>query len=596
MKLSFAEESEVEDWIDTIQTACVRLRRIDGAPSAAALWATSGRGDVLVSDQQLTSVEQELATETRAALAGHQLLVDSGGCALPLLRKLERGFTDGCSLVIQYSLPAGSGGFFVNLMTGKHVSGAQGTDVALHFNPRIQQNAVVRNSLLKQVWGREERAGEQPFRPGSHGELHIICQRDHFKVLAPGLCTLYRHRTDCRRVAYLAVQGDITVTQVSYDASAAAGAPAELFWRQLGGHLRRIETSPAGVVWAIGCDLTPWVYTAATGGSQLTEHGGSGLLNTMTDTRYFYIYENQRWNPISGFSYHGLATDRPTWSDRSGQLALTKDTVLPPSRHWTWVSTWSVDFHAPGGVDEEGWQYAMDFPASYHGHRGLQDFVRRRRWYRKCQLSTCGPWEKVENVRLRDLSLQELFGEVHLWAVTSAGDVMHRVEARPDGTGGGGCWRTVSTDQPFAAVSCGGHGRVWAVAHDGTARLRYGVSADLPLGTGWAHVEAPEGRRLRQISAGDSAVWAVDENNSLYWRQEILPIFPEGVAWRHVADHVAHVSCGAADETWAVSERHGGALLRRLGVCPESTLGSAWQTGVSGCWSHVSCRGLRPAP
>ena len=36
------------------------------------------------------------------------------------------------------------------------------------------------------------------------------------------------------------------------------------------------------------------------------------------------------------------------------------------------VSSWSVDFHVSGGVDEEGWQYAMDFPASYHGYRGLQ--------------------------------------------------------------------------------------------------------------------------------------------------------------------------------------------------------------------------------
>ena len=41
--------------------------------------------------------------------------------------------------------------------------------------------------------------------------------------------------------------------------------------------------------------------------------------------------------PCSGFSYRGLATDRPTWSDRTGRVPLTKDTVLPPSRHWNWV-------------------------------------------------------------------------------------------------------------------------------------------------------------------------------------------------------------------------------------------------------------------
>lgn len=39
-----------------------------------------------------------------------------------------------------------------------------------------------------------------------------------------------------------------------------------------------------------------------------------------------------------------------------------------------------MDFHTPGGVDRDGWQYAVDFPANYHAKKNFTDYVRRRRW------------------------------------------------------------------------------------------------------------------------------------------------------------------------------------------------------------------------
>ena len=65
-----------------------------------------------------------------------------------------------------------------------------------------------------------------------------------------------------------------------------------------------------------------------------------------------------------------------------------------------------VDFHTPGGVDKEGWQYATDFPATYHGKIGFTDYVRRRRWARKCRLSTSGPWKQLCSTKLVDVSMQ----------------------------------------------------------------------------------------------------------------------------------------------------------------------------------------------
>lgn len=86
-------------------------------------------------------------------------------------------------------------------------------------------------------------------------------------------------------------------------------------------------------------------------------------------------------------SWHrGLPTDRYMWSDATGLQECTKAGTKPPSLQWTWVSPWLgasgsgggsartdpllpqvsdwfVDFSVSGGTDQEGWQYASDFPS-----------------------------------------------------------------------------------------------------------------------------------------------------------------------------------------------------------------------------------------
>ena len=70
------------------------------------------------------------------------------------------------------------------------------------------------------------------------------------------------------------------------------------------------------------------------------------------------------------------------------------------------VSDWLVDYHTPGGVDKDGWQYATDFPATYHRKMGFTDYVRRRRWARKCKLTTSGPWKQLCSTKLVDITMQ----------------------------------------------------------------------------------------------------------------------------------------------------------------------------------------------
>ena len=60
-------------------------------------------------------------------------------------------------------------------------------------------------------------------------------------------------------------------------------------------------------------------------------------VNPISDDSTVYLYENQRWNPVHGFSSRGLPTDRSSWSDATGCIPNTKEQLSLTNRHWTWV-------------------------------------------------------------------------------------------------------------------------------------------------------------------------------------------------------------------------------------------------------------------
>lgn len=71
--------------------------------------------------------------------------------------------------------------FAVNLRTGSD----DGSDIALHFNPRLQENCTIRNTCAGGDWGGEER--DQPcfpFEKKDTVEIAIQAQPDKFVVSA----------------------------------------------------------------------------------------------------------------------------------------------------------------------------------------------------------------------------------------------------------------------------------------------------------------------------------------------------------------------------------------------------------------------------
>ncbi|XP_035472130.2 tectonin beta-propeller repeat-containing protein 1 isoform X3 [Scophthalmus maximus] len=392
-------------------------------------------------------------------------------------------------------------------------------------------------------------------------------------------------------------KGDIMVHEASFSLEAAANTLAcdLMFWRQVPGHMRCVESNSLGLVWGIGWDGTAWVYSGPTPGDAVQTH-------QQTDVRSVHVYENQRWNPMTGYTDKGLPTDRPMWSDESGLKECTKGNTHPPSPQWSWVSEWAVDYNIPGGTDKEGWQFAADFPVTFHGHKTMKDFVRRRRWTRKCKITSRGPWQQVPPIPLSDISLmpclaQSRMEHVPVWALSVKGDVLCRLGVSPQNPAGSS-WLHVGTDQPFKSISIGGANQVWAIAKDGAVFYRGSVSPQNPAGECWYHIPSPPRQTLRQLSVGRTSVFAVDENSNLWYRQGLAPSYPQGSAWELISNNVTKVSVGPLDQVWIVADgvpgfpaETVGAVCHRLGVGPVQPKGQSWDYGIGGGWEHISVRG-----
>ncbi|XP_066545328.1 tectonin beta-propeller repeat-containing protein 1 [Amia ocellicauda] len=398
--------------------------------------------------------------------------------------------------------------------------------------------------------------------------------------------------------------GDVFVSEPlpSLEASPYPMPCDQMFWRQIGGHLRLVECNSLGVVWGIGFDHTAWVYTGGYGGGFFQGLASStDNIHTQTDVKSVYIYENQRWNPVTGYSNRGLPTDRYMWSDASGLQECTKTNTKPPSPQWTWVSEWTVDYSVSGGTDREGWQYAADFPATYHGYKTMKDFVRRRRWARKCKITTTGPWKEVMPITLLDVTIlpcsaHSSLDQVSLWAISSKGDVLCRLGVTPQSPAGTS-WLHVGTDQPFKSISIGGGYQVWAIARDGSAFYRGSVSAQNPAGDCWYHIPSPPRQKLKQVSVGRTSVYTVDENGNLWYRHGLTPSYPQGSSWEHISNNVRKVSVGPLDQVWVIADKvqgsHSlscGTVCHRVGVQPMEPKGQSWDYGIGGGWDYISIR------
>ncbi|CAN0314792.1 unnamed protein product [Lampetra planeri] len=96
---------------------------------------------------------------------------------------------------------------------------APGRDVGMHISVRWDErpNVVVRNHMVNEGWGREERTHPAfPFRPGQPFDLLLLCTDADVKVAVNGAHFFeFKHRVQpISRITAFTISGDVSLSQV----------------------------------------------------------------------------------------------------------------------------------------------------------------------------------------------------------------------------------------------------------------------------------------------------------------------------------------------------------------------------------------------
>ncbi|KAI6197339.1 hypothetical protein M3Y94_01212200 [Aphelenchoides besseyi] len=88
-------------------------------------------------------------------------------------------------------------------------------DIALHFNPRFDEKHIIRNSLINNEWGNEEREGKMVLEKGHGFDLKIVNEEYAFQVfINDERYATFAHRLDPHDINGLQIGGDLEVTGI----------------------------------------------------------------------------------------------------------------------------------------------------------------------------------------------------------------------------------------------------------------------------------------------------------------------------------------------------------------------------------------------
>ncbi|KAK1157568.1 galectin-9-like isoform X2 [Acipenser oxyrinchus oxyrinchus] len=109
-------------------------------------------------------------------------------------------------------------GYVLPTATRFHVNFKYNSLIAFHLNPRLDENTVVRNSLLGEKWGPEERklSAGMPFIRGQAFMMAIVCESHRYSVSVNGKhCFDFSHRvSQLQQIDVLEIAGDVTLAAV----------------------------------------------------------------------------------------------------------------------------------------------------------------------------------------------------------------------------------------------------------------------------------------------------------------------------------------------------------------------------------------------
>ncbi|CAD6191403.1 unnamed protein product [Caenorhabditis auriculariae] len=192
-----------------------------GEPFDIRIRAHDAKFTICINRKEVKSFEHRIPLQnvTHLSIDGDVILnhVQWGGKYYPV--PYESGiaadsFGPGKTLVLYGTPEKKAKRFNVNLLK-------KNGDIALHFNPRFDEKAVIRNSLVNGEWGNEEREGKNPFERSVGFDLEIRNEEFAFQIFVNGeRFASYAHRVEPHELAGLQIQGDIELTGIQVVPSA----------------------------------------------------------------------------------------------------------------------------------------------------------------------------------------------------------------------------------------------------------------------------------------------------------------------------------------------------------------------------------------
>jgi len=130
---------------------------------------------------------------------------------LPFSTQFPAGHLNPGDRILIYGMPNGKS-FSVNFL------GRNG-DILFHFNPRFNENAVVRNSSTNGSWGNEEREGGFPFKKDIAFDLVIVNEAYSIQIFVDNQrFGTFAHRTPNPAMDYtgISVEGELELTGLEF--------------------------------------------------------------------------------------------------------------------------------------------------------------------------------------------------------------------------------------------------------------------------------------------------------------------------------------------------------------------------------------------
>ncbi|XP_016923579.2 galectin-4 isoform X1 [Drosophila suzukii] len=115
--------------------------------------------------------------------------------------------SEGVSFTVTGNLAVNCERFSINLVHNNETR-----DVALHINPRLPQNYIVRNTKVQDIWGSEEVSSALPFllSRGDKFSIQVLVTEACYMISVNGQhFATYTHRIPYRNVSILEVKGDV---------------------------------------------------------------------------------------------------------------------------------------------------------------------------------------------------------------------------------------------------------------------------------------------------------------------------------------------------------------------------------------------------